>query len=72
LVPLPQNTKAKQVVCGVYHTVVLLDNDQVIGFGSNKRGEIGVNELPWSHPDVPDLSSPYDQYYPTPTHMRFW
>jgi len=72
-IPLPQGIKAKQVTCGSFHTVVLLENNQVLGFGCNKYGEIGVEALPprvqWTNSE---FSSPGESPHPIPANMRFW
>jgi len=72
LIPLP--SKATQVACGSFHTVVLLENTQVVGFGSNKYGQIGVNALPPPVKTSPSssYSEPADNSQSTPVPMRFW
>ncbi|XP_026687508.1 E3 ubiquitin-protein ligase MYCBP2-like [Diaphorina citri] len=42
---LPSDSPAIQVVCGLHHTVVLLENGDVFTFGSNSYGQLGVGDM---------------------------
>ncbi|KAL1456648.1 hypothetical protein WDU94_001361, partial [Cyamophila willieti] len=42
---LPSDSPAVQVVCGLHHTVVLLQNGDVFTFGSNSYGQLGVGDM---------------------------
>mmetsp|Transcript_7877 Transcript_7877/g.35745 ORF Transcript_7877/g.35745 Transcript_7877/m.35745 type:complete len:729 (+) Transcript_7877:216-2402(+) len=39
------NRKAKQISLGSYNTCVILDNDSLVCFGSNSRGQLGIGHF---------------------------
>lgn len=44
-VHLPAETSVIQIACGLHHTVLLLQSGEVMAFGSNTYGQLGVGDL---------------------------
>jgi len=51
------NLKIKDISCGDYHTILLTDNGNIYGFGSNKYGQLGIDN--------------YDEDIIYPTKLKF-
>ena len=44
-VPLHNNIKISSISCGLHHTLLLTSSGQVLAFGSNTHGQLGVGDL---------------------------
>lgn len=44
-VHLPVESPVMQISCGLHHTVLLLQSGEVMTFGSNTYGQLGVGDL---------------------------
>lgn len=49
---MPLDVYVKQIAAGYDHSMVLLSNGQVMGFGHNNWGQIGVPPLPGLDPEI--------------------
>ncbi|KAJ9574765.1 hypothetical protein L9F63_008079, partial [Diploptera punctata] len=57
-VHLPVESPVMQVACGLHHTVLLLQSGEVMTFGSNTYGQLGVGDLlPRGGPTLVKLTS---------------
>ncbi|XP_060534839.1 E3 ubiquitin-protein ligase MYCBP2 isoform X2 [Cylas formicarius] len=43
--PLPSDSPVVQIACGLHHSVLLLQNGQVLTFGSNLYGQLGCGDI---------------------------
>jgi len=43
IVNLPQGKNVKEVICGGYHTIVLMTDNTLYGCGLNSSGQLGIN-----------------------------
>ncbi|XP_059059876.1 E3 ubiquitin-protein ligase MYCBP2 [Achroia grisella] len=44
-VPIPGGQRVKSVACGLHHSVLLTENGDILTFGSNQYGQLGVGDI---------------------------